>query len=615
MNISKPVFPYTMRQIALLALLTCPSIHFLLAQVSSHVEFKKQAEKGLEVVEISWSETDKQNWENLNEGRLEIMSVKTNIHSGSLTVSADQTSSFQFSLNQSGEIEVLLNIQELSPGEKLSLLDIKTGEVLFNVTQVNHPKILTPAFDPRTTYLIWSRQRNHSYQSIFTIENLYLHDPDQGRDRAIGFGTALSCHPNAACKQDSLLKLISNSAVRIRMVMEEGIGWCSGSFVNNTRNDKSPLVLTAYHCTFQYTPHYDLWRFDLQYKSDSCANPMVEPTFFSLTGCQLKASGQGSDFLLVLMEDDVPLNQSVTFAGWNRDEVVLPDTLYLIHHPNADIRKISTCSIGAVIHPNQIGWSEGYTTPANHHFRFKFTEGGHQPGSSGGPVFNKDGFLVAQLHGGTMGCEEVNTAYSGRLSKSWNFGSTAQDRLRNWLDPDQTGVIKWPSIENIQQNELTDIQGTVVDPLGRPVKNVEISISGSTTQTMLTDSVGYFNLSGVNRQGQYTITPGKNDYQINGLNVIDLIVIQKHLLAKDTFDFPWQYIAADATNNNSVSVGDILVLLRLLLGKITFLPSSPSWRFDPSVILLDNLPLGETAQVQFQAIKIGDLNNSVNPSK
>nr|MDQ3016264.1 hypothetical protein [Bacteroidota bacterium] len=100
----------------------------------------------------------------------------------------------------------------------------------------------------------------------------------------------------------------------------------------------------------------------------------------------------------------------------------------------------------------------------------------------------------------------------------------------------------------------------------------------------------------------------------NGINVLDLVRIQKHLLARDEFDYPWQFIAADATNNGDVSVGDILVLLRLVLGKITYLPSSPSWRFSPAVIDIDTIPAGGPYQVEFMGIKIGDLNGTADPS-
>ncbi|HZV68148.1 MAG TPA: carboxypeptidase regulatory-like domain-containing protein [Saprospiraceae bacterium] len=600
-----------------LCLVLFTSIQFAEAQILSHVEFRKQADKEVQVIQLGWSEIDKQNWIEHNEGRLDVMGVKTNILSGALQVSSGETTSFQFALHQQSEIEILFNVESISAGEKLFLKNNKTGVIIFEIPRLSHQQVLTPSFDPDQVYLEWSGQNHKVYKSLFSIENVYVHNPAGSRGRAIGFGTALPCHPNAACKQDSLLKILSNTAVRIRMVMEEGIGWCSGSFMNNTRNDRAPFILTAYHCTFEYTPKYNLWRFDLDYKSDSCANPSLEPQIISFTGCTLKAAGQGSDFLLVLLDNDVPINQEITFAGWNRDTVALPDTLYLIHHPNADIRKISTCSTGAIIFPNQISWSEGagYHTPAKHHFSFKFTEGGHQPGSSGGPLFNKKGNLIAQIHGGTMGCETTNHAFAGRFAKSWNYGGTAAQRLKDWLDPDQTGVMQWPSLVNVEQNNLVDIQGQVSDPSGHPVKNVRIVISGSSTDTLYTDDQGQFNLSNINRTGQYTITPKKDDHQTNGVNVIDLVAIQKHLLAKDTFDFPWQHIAADATNNNSVAVGDFVLILRLLLGKITYYPTSPSWRFDPPVIELQDLPQGLPSHVQFTAIKIGDVNGSADPLK
>ena len=78
----------------------------------------------------------------------------------------------------------------------------------------------------------------------------------------------------------------------------------------------------------------------------------------------------------------------------------------------------------------------------------------------------------------------------------------------------------------------------------------------------------FLSLQGVNRNGTYTITSEKLDNPTNGLNALDLVAIQKHLLGKDTFDLNWQFVAADATNNDDLSVGDIVLIPRLLLGKI-----------------------------------------------
>lgn len=586
----------------------------VLAQVGSLVEFGQRNSSHEQVVHISWAERDVEEWKRTKQVMLDIMALRTDITSASLPKSEIPSSTFVFVLQKPYFIEMLVEVDWIAEGESLIIEDRLSGKKIFSIDGSMPKKILIPAFNPLTSVLKWIAPAADAYKSRFTIKTLYLHEfPDDRGGSAIGFGTALSCHPNAACKQDSILKLISNSAVRIRMVMEAGIGWCTGSFINNTRNDRTPYLLTAFHCTFDNVPVYELWRFDFEYKSDSCANPASEPLVFSMTGCEKKAGGQASDFLLLLLNSNIPSNHQVTFAGWMRRDTITPDTSYLIHHPNADIRKISTCTNKAVIHPNQIGWSEGYTTPGSHHFRFKFTEGGHQPGASGGPVFNQDGFLIGQLHGGIMGCEVVNNAFIGRFSKSWNLGPISAERLKDWLDPDNRGVTQWQAIQNIAEGDLADIQGVVLDPHGMPVRNVLISISGSVSDTVYTNAEGEFIVNAVNRNGQYHIVPTKDDNQTNGVSVIDLVTLQKHLLGKDTFDLAWQHIAGDATNNQVVSAGDLVVILRLLLGRITFFPSSPSWRIIPPQIDINTIPPGGPFEVQFEAVKIGDVNGSADP--
>ena len=566
------------------------------------------------VIAISWSAGELQKWHQENDGRLDIAGFKTALPSSAFSKSG-KTNKYTFLFQEMARAEFLFKVTNIGPGEELYLYDEVSGVTICDLTKQTKAEFLSPSFDPETTTLVWKSPETGLYLSEFVIENIYLDDTAGSRGMDIGFGTAFPCHPNAACKQDSIIKLISNSTVRMRLVMEEGIGWCSGSFINTTRNDKTPYLLTAYHCQFEYTPLYPMWRFDFQYKSETCENPATEPQYFSLTGCQLVSSGQASDFLLVLLDDDIPVNQEVTFLGWDRDDTLIPDTSYLIHHPNADIRKLSTSVDSATIYPNQISWIEGYTTPALHHFKLKFTEGGHQPGSSGGPLFNEKGYLVGQLHGGTAGCEATNKVYAGRFAKSWNLGATPQGRLRDWLDPDQTGAMRIPSIENLSPDEMVDLHGLILDPKGQPLKNAIVKVTGSVDRTMTTGNDGLFEISNISRAGQYTITPRKLENPTNGLNALDLVSIQKHLLAKDTFDFDWQLISADATNNNVVNVSDILLLLKLILGKIQNLPSSPSWRFEPSQIVITSIPSGTPEVIHITGIKIGDVNGTADPNQ
>ena len=127
--------------------------------------------------------------------------------------------------------------------------------------------------------------------------------------------------------------------------------------------------------------------------------------------------------------------------------------------------------------------------------------------------------------------------------------------------------------------------------------------------------MGKFDLLQINRSGNYIFTPEKSVNPANGLSAFDLLAIQKHLLSKELFTAGWQLVAADATNNGEVTVGDILLILKLILGKIQYFPSSSAWRFNPATIELDSLPPGPQNEVQIMGIKIGDVNASADPSQ
>ncbi len=605
-------------------LLTIQGLYFLvflalpsdtMAQVRGTTEVIRPVTSEPGTISVRWNILAAKQWEAEHGDRLEAMGIQLEMTAGDLADPKSASAQYRFESMGQGWLELEIYVEHREPGEQLYLYDPARRKIVFQMLDQDSDHLLTPAFDPASTLMIWSGGDVSGLKSRFHIPMIYVDENANERSRNIGFGAAQPCHPNTACKNDSVLQLIAASTVRMRLVMEEGIGWCSGSFVNTTRQDKTPYVLTAYHCQYNYTPKYDLWRFDFDYASSSCVNPALEPVFYSMTGCERIAVGQASDFLLVRLNNPVPPQQNITFVGWNRDDAVLPDTSYLVHHPRADIRKISTCTNIPVIHPNQIGWSEGYTTPAHHHLRLKFTEGGHEAGSSGGPYFNQTGQLTGQLHGGTVGCELTNNTYIGRLSRSWSLGTIPGERLRDWLDPDQTGAVSITSISNTSADDFMDIEGIILDPHGQPVKNVVVRVTGGTDQTLTTGPDGTFLLEGMFRHSTYTITPRKLDLPTNGLSALDLVGIQKHLLAIQHFEHPWQLIAADASYNGAISVGDIVVLANLMLGRIQFLPTSPSWRFDPFELILDGVPSGEPARVELMAIKIGDVNGTADPQK
>ncbi|MEL7120601.1 MAG: proprotein convertase P-domain-containing protein, partial [Bacteroidota bacterium] len=56
-------------------------------------------------------------------------------------------------------------------------------------------------------------------------------------------------------------------------------------------------------------------------------------------------------------------------------------------------------------------------------------------GSSGGPLFNKDGLVVGSLHGGLATCTSKSYDKFGWFAYSWEGGLTNSTQLKYWLDP------------------------------------------------------------------------------------------------------------------------------------------------------------------------------------
>ncbi|HEY3386457.1 MAG TPA: T9SS type A sorting domain-containing protein [Saprospiraceae bacterium] len=156
--------------------------------------------------------------------------------------------------------------------------------------------------------------------------------------------------------------------------------------------------------------------------------------------------------------------------------------------------------------------------------------------------------------------------------------------------------------------------------------NVSLINNNQTIFAMNTVDNGKYLLVVPEIDGQrYTIKPQRLDQPRNGVSTLDLVRIQKHLLGKELFDSPYQYIAADANNNQQLSAIDLIEIRKLILGIYTEFPVNESWRFVDKNYLMANpqnpWPFDEEINIQYEgvsvsgldfvAVKVGDVNNSV----
>jgi PKD repeat protein len=150
----------------------------------------------------------------------------------------------------------------------------------------------------------------------------------------------------------------------------------------------------------------------------------------------LVARSATSDFALLELDDPPNPDWDLHWAGWDRTSTDPPSAV-TIHHPSTDEKRISFED-----DPTTTTSYLGSSSPGNgSHIRVADWDlGTTEGGSSGSPLFNPDGRVVGQLHGGYAACGNNEPDWFGRLSVSWAGGGTAASRLSDWLDPAATGA-------------------------------------------------------------------------------------------------------------------------------------------------------------------------------
>jgi hypothetical protein len=266
----------------------------------------------------------------------------------------------------------------------------------------------------------------HGYRGIVPAHT------DDDADRG-PYGTSGACNINVNCPEGALWATEKRS---VALILQGGFAVCSGALVNTTLNDGTPYFLTADHCL----GNPGNWVYVFNHESATCAGS-TGPTNATVSGGSLVANNGGSDFALILLDETPPASYNVQYAGWDASGTA-PVNATGIHHPSGDVKKICFDEDGPT-QGNQGGAAVWYISE----WEAGVTEGG----SSGSPLFDQNHRIIGQLYGGFAACAgAVNNGQAdwyGRFNVSWNTGSTAATRLRDWLDPANSGITAvdgWP---------------------------------------------------------------------------------------------------------------------------------------------------------------------------
>lgn len=99
---------------------------------------------------------------------------------------------------------------------------------------------------------------------------------------------------------------------------------------------------------------------------------------------------------------------------------------------------------------------------------------------------------------------------------------------------------------------------------------------GDTSQACVTAAIP---TSGIPPATQVYVGPQKDIDHLNGVTMLDVEAIAKHILGLEPLPSPYAMIAADVNKSGSITSFDLVEIRKLILGIYPKFPSNESWRF------------------------------------
>jgi hypothetical protein len=259
--------------------------------------------------------------------------------------------------------------------------------------------------------------------------------------------------------------------------------------------------------------------------------------------------------------------------------------------------------------------------------------------------FNEDGFVDWNGDGGFYPVAKASTiaAYNRGELQKWIPETKCAGKVFTCDDAPQADVIMtvWDgqlnsdfctvsvsfggAVGDCDLGNTRAITGNVATKLGTGVEAVEVLIQGAGIEKRLTvtDDIGDYAFYGIPSDVGVEVIPSKDGDDDNGVSTLDLVLIQRHILNFAPFTSPYDMIAADINDTETVTGADVVQLRKMILGVITDYPDNTSWRFVDKAQTMDvenTFPFIEKrfapesdldqSGVDFVAVKIGDINSS-----
>lgn len=322
------------------------------------------------------------------------------------------------------------------------------------------------------------------------------------------------CMMNVNCPEGDPWQRQKKGVMYLRIKKGNNLYACSGSLINNTNEDKTPYILSAFHCFFsengQLEADVEATEFHFEYETAGCENEKVRPAVKIMKGADLLVAtpiANSSDGVLLKLKDNIPSDWDVYYNGWDRenDGNKIKNGV-VIHHPQGDVKKIAFYNTPLISDQ----WNDTSQAAKNTHWVVTYSEGVTNGGSSGSPIFNSSGLIVGSLTGGNSSCSKPSEAdWYGKFWYHFDQSPNANLRMNKYLDPKNTNQTK--------------LYGLMANGFSMNPSSLTVSLNNNTQSVILGGSGGYsVNVTDPNIA---SATLNGSTLMITGLNVGETTII------------------------------------------------------------------------------------------
>ncbi len=373
-------------------------------------------------------------------------SEATTLSDGTLFWSATFVSPGAFSMS------LCLEAVSLPLGGSLSVTDTLANET--KTVWIGGDKAITPTIPGSAIVVRYTGPATPIPTFTITAANCGFRDvlhERKGTNKAVAgsYGSSSECEISAVCysgsdkQRRSVCRLILN-----------GIYFGTGTLVNNTSNDRAPLVLTAAHVVgsaaltscealFGYEEYFCQNDYGVYCGGTEC-----------IYGGTLLAFDAGTDMAVIRLSQSPSVCSVPYWSGWDLSDASIAYNLFCIHHPYGDAKKVSvapsaTPRASYTSDKNALG---GSFTNASHWLVPEWSDGATEGGSSGSALFNSDGRVIGALSGGASSCKSPKRDYYWMLSAAWDASSNGYKTLSDVLDPTGSGITSLGGLDFVESD-------------------------------------------------------------------------------------------------------------------------------------------------------------------